>query len=463
MRDPHAAASLPSAAGPSRRLSLLDAVAILVGIIIGAGLFETSPQLARLAAGPWELAAVWLLGGAFALVGAVVYAELATAYPDEGGEYVYLSRAFGRGVGFLFAWVQFWVVRPGSIGAMAYVYARYADQLAPLGGHSFFLHAVGAIGVLTALNLAGVRGGARTQNLLTAAKVVGLLVVVGLGLFGGAAAVVAPPDAAAAAAPAIRATDWNLALILVLWTYSGWNEMPCVAAEVRRPEQNIGRALLLGTLAVVAVYLLANLAFVRGLGLEGFRASRAVAADVVRPFVGDAGARLVALLVCVSTLGAINGMILTGARIYYALGREHPMLGWLGVWDARWGVPLRALMGQAAVTLAVVAGLEWRTSQESAGGAFERLVIFTAPLFWGFLLLTGLALFVLRRRDPERPRPFRVPGYPLTAVLFLCGAAFMLQAATQYAIGHRAWEGLWAVGSLAAGVAAYVAFDRRAA
>ena len=438
-------------AAPRRQLTLLDSTSIIVGIIIGAGFYETTPQVARAVGGVGPVLAVWLLGGAISLVGALCYAELTSAYPRDGGEYVFLTRAFGRRVGFLFAWGGFWVVRPGNVGAMAYVFARYAHQLAPLplGRHSPAAYAAGAVVVLTAVNVLGVRSGKWTQNLLTGAKVAGLLAVFAVGLLSTPAGPVAAPTPV----PPTSLSGFYLAMILVLFTYGGWNEMSYVAAEVRDPARNILRALVLGTTAVVVIYLLGNAAFVRALGFEGLAGSHAVAADVLRLRFGGRGAAFISALICVSCLGALNGMILTGARIYYAVGTEHAAYAWLGKWDPRLGTPARSLLLQAAVTLALVVGFGLYDD------GFERLVVFTAPLFWLFFLLAGVSLFVLRAKEPDVVRPYRVAGYPWTPALFCASSAFLLYASLSYALANRAAEAWWAIGLTGAGVLASL-YDR---
>ena len=281
---PTTSAAEPQLATPERRLSLVDTTSMIVGIIIGSGLYETTPVIAgNVPAAHWLIAG-WLLGGLFALVGSLCYAELATAYPADGGDYVYLTRAFGRGAGFMFAWAQLWVIRPGSIGAMAYVFGRYATQLYPLGSHSFTLYAAGSVTIISIINILGVREGKWTQNILTAAKLLGLAVVVGVGL-----TCTVPAEDAVPVAAAHENANLGLALILIVFTYGGWNDMAYVAAEVRNPQRNIVRALLLGVLAVATVYVSVNLAFLHALGLAGVAASHAVAADVAALGLGEWG------------------------------------------------------------------------------------------------------------------------------------------------------------------------------
>jgi amino acid transporter len=429
-------------AAPRRELGLLDSICIIVGIIIGSSLYESSPSIAQAVPGPSWLVGVWMLGGLLSLIGALCYVELATTFPSEGGDYVYLTRAFGRTVGFLFAWAQLWVVRPGSIGAMAFVFARYAQQLCPLGEGSRgrIAYAAAAIVGLTAVNLAGVRLGKWTQNLLTLAKILGLAVVVAVGFS------LAGPSEVPAAPASRGGSDVFLAMILVLYAFGGWNEMAYVAAEVRHPHKNILRALVLGTLLVTAVYLLVTGALLHALGFAGVRGAEAVAADVLHLGLGAWGSRFISLLVCVSALGAINGMIFTGARITYAMGCEHRLYAWLGQWNRQRGTPVRALIVQAAITLGLLIGFGRRQN------GFSHLVNFTTPVFWIFFFLAGVSLFVLRWREPLTPRPYRVLGYPFTPLLFCASSLFMIYASESWAWHNRSYEALWAVGILGCGV-----------
>jgi amino acid transporter len=449
MTDTRDAAHATSAA-PRRQLTLLDGICIIVGIIIGTGIYQSSPDVAACVPGPWWLVGVWVAGGLASFIGALCYAELATAYPREGGDYVYLTRAFGRPVGFLFAWAQLWVVRPGSVGAWAFIFAAYANEILPLGdgAATLIVWAAGAIVVLTVINILGVRAGKWTQNVLTIIKVLGLAAIVIVGL-----AVSPPPDAAAGAASTVPAAagpfNWMglyLALIFVLYTYGGWNEMAYVGAEVRDPSRNILRSLMLGTAAVTLIYVLVTLAFMHALGFEGLGASKAVAADVLRRGLGPWGGRAISLLICLSALGAINGMVFTGARITYAMGTEHRLYAWLGRWNARRGTPIVSLVAQAAVTLALVVGFGLTAT------GFESMVKFTTPVFWVFFLLVGVSLFVLRVREPATVRPFRVPLYPVVPLVFCATSAFMLYGSVTYAWAMRSNEALWSIGILAVGL-----------
>lgn len=428
---------------PQRRLTLFDAACIIVGIIIGSGIYETTPLITQCVTGPWALIGVWALGGLIALVGALCYAELTTAFPREGGCYVFLTQAYGPRMGFLFAWSEFWIVRPGNIGMMTYIFARFATKLQPLGlgvggSYDFAVYASAAIIVLTTLNVAGVQTGKWTQNLLTSIKVCGLLAVIAIAFLP-----VSGPTVHVATASSTGPGNFRLALILVLFAYGGWNEVSYVAAEVRKPRKNLLRALVIGVVAVSAIYILINVAFVYALGFEGVRQSAAVPSDVVEQRLGIWGSRATSLLICVSCIGAAHGMIFTGSRIYYALGREHRWYALLGQWGHQqaptWSL---ALQGVISLGLVVAVGSE---------AGFERLLWYTTPIFWTFFTLAGLSLFVLRVRQPDLPRPYRVAGYPVVPALFCASSIFILYASLSYAWENKTWEAFVSIGVLAIG------------
>jgi basic amino acid/polyamine antiporter, APA family len=436
---------LPSAV-PRRELTLFDSTCIIVGIIIGSGVYRTSPDVACLAPNVAWLIGLWLLGGALSLIGAACYAELATAYPAEGGDYVYLTRALGRAVGFLFAWCQLWIVRPGSIGVMAFAFAEFANQIWPqaqgaAATYVLVAYSAASIVALTAVNLLGVREGKWTQNVLTVAKVAGLAAIVAVGFAHPAPTTALPPTTSAG----FPLSDFGLAMVFVLFAYGGWNEMAFVSAEVKEPQKNIVRALLIGTLAVTAIYVLVNLAFLRAVGLEGTRRAT-VAADVLTLGIGPWAGRAISALICISALGAINGQIFTGSRIYYAMGNDHRLYAWLGRWNARRGTPVCSLLIQGAITLALAV---WFGLSRNG---FESMVKFTTPGFWFFMALVGASVVLLRQRDPEVSRPYRVPGYPLTPVIFSIACGFMVYSGVSYAIANRSWEAIWSIAILLAGV-----------
>jgi amino acid transporter len=410
----------PKAGRPGRQLGLFDAVCMMVGIVIGVGIYESPPRVAGNVSDPTALLLAWGLGGALVFVGALCYAELATAYPRSGGDYVYLSRAFGAWVGFLYGWAELLVIRTGSIAAMSFVFSDYMTRIAPLGPRSSMVYAVGIVGLLSLVNMRGVREGKWMQNALTVSKVLGISTIVLIGVF--SAFTSGPPPSASP----ISSGSFPLAMIFVLWTYGGWHENAYIAAEVKDPQRNIPRSLLFGTALITLMYLAINLAFLRGLGFQQVRASQAVAADVLSLSFGSAGAHLMVILVAVSALGAVNGQIFTGARISYALGQDHWVLSRLGTWSDRFGTPTWALIAQAVITMTLIVTIGSRDG-------FDALVKYTAAVFWFFFLLTGISLFVLRWKDGEQARPYLVIGYPLTPLVFCMSSAYMLYGSLSYA------------------------------
>lgn len=403
-------------------LSFADAVAITVGVVIGAGIFETPALVAANAGNAGMLTLLWLLGGAISIIGALCVAELATTYPHPGGNYYYLTRAFGKNIAFLFAWARMMVIQPGSIALLAFVFGDYATQLLPLGAYSTAIYAALAIAFFTGLNLLGVREGKWTQKLLSSAKVLGLLLVVVVGVvWVSATASVSPTPASNS-----NSSNLGLAMIFVLLSYGGWNEAAYISADLKDVRRNMIRSLLWSIGTISAIYLLINFAYLKGLGLAGMAQSQAVAADLMRQAVGEPGVWFISLLISVTALGSINATIFTGARTNYALGRDFSLFSWLGRWSDRANTPTQALLIQGALSL----GLVLLGTIKRKG--FETMVDYTAPVFWFFFLLTGLSLIVLRVREAEVPRPFRVPMYPLTPILFCLVCGYLLYSSIAY-------------------------------
>jgi amino acid transporter len=430
---------------PKRELSLFDSTCIIVGIIIGSGIYQMAPDIARGAQTWWGVFAIWVVGGLLSLAGALSYAELATAYPREGGDYVYLNKAYGRWAGFLFGWAQLTVVRPGDIAVMAFAFATYGRQIFdPLAAHpgvSQRVFAGAAVLILTIINILGVTQGKWTQNLLTTAKALGLLAIVGV-------AVAAPRGAGTPVSyDGLMPMTWWLALIFVLFTYGGWNEMAYVAAEVKDPRRNIVRALVTGTAAVITLYLLVNGAFLYTLGYNGLATSKAVASDAIKTVFPVVGSRLISALVCISALGAVNGLIFTGARISYAMGEDHRLFRALGRWDQRTGTPVWALAVQGLIALALIL----------AFGGYIDAVLYTAAAVYTFYLGTSLAVIVLRYKEPDVERPYKVIGYPVVPLVFVAACGFFLFKALTYAMAFKRTFLIIMVVTLAAGVVVYLA------
>jgi basic amino acid/polyamine antiporter, APA family len=406
---------------PKKELSLFDSICIIVGIIIGAGIYEITPTVASCMGGWAGILGIWLAGGLLALTGAMCYAELATAYPHEGGDYVYQTRAYGSWVGYLFGWSQLVIIRPGDIALMAFVFARYAVTIYAPFKNALPFYAATAVVVLTFINIVGVKQSKWTQNVLTVVKSAGMLAIVTAGFLAPSVQAV-PPETSG-----ITLDGFKLALILVLFAFGGWNEMAYVAAEVKQPRLNIVRSLVIGTIAVIALYMLINGSFLHALGHNGMSASKAIATDTFSTIAPGIASKVISSIICISALGAVNGLIFTGARISYALGAEHRSFYFPGKWNKQLGTPVMALIVQGVISLAIL----------FLAGSFIDTILYTAPVVWLFFLGTGISLFVLRRKDPQTERPYRILGFPFTPILFCAACIFMFYSSFSYALAMK--------------------------
>jgi amino acid transporter len=434
-------------AGQARKpLVAADAVGLVVGIIIGAGIFQTPAKVCAAMGSPCAALWLWIGGALAALCGALCYAELAAAYPTDAGEAEYFARAFGPFFGWFFTWVQLVCFRTAAaIVSIAYVFADHARELA--AGPTWLLVG-GAIVVLTGVNALGLRPGKWTQNTLAAVKVTGLTAVVLAGLLATA------PDQ-----PAVTRNSAPLALavVMIMYAYSGWHEAAYIVGDLRDPSRSLPRAMSFGVGAVTAVYLAVNLAALHALGFDGLRdlADRGEGFGV--PLFHRAGipGALFAVLVVIVTLGSTNGTILSGSRLFAAVGEKQPGYGWLSKARTKRDAPLAALFIQAAICLAFVAVIELtgatRKDQQGQSG-FDRVVAATSPVLWLVFFGAGLAIFVLRGKEPDRPRPFRVPLYPLVPAVYLAACVFMLYESIAYALANIGPEFWLTVGLLALGM-----------
>jgi amino acid transporter len=475
--------NLDAGAAPVRHMSWTDAVAVVVGIVLGAFVFKSPGMVAGMTGDTTWMMLTWVFGGLLCLCGALTYAELATAYPHSGGEYVYISTSFGRPIGFLFVWARVAVIQTGSIAALAYVFGDYVVKILPSLPLSPLGWALLATAVLTILNAVGLKTGKVTQNILTLTKVLGVLAIMAAGLL------FAPEQPAAAAAASsdvegggISFAGFGLAMVFVLLTYGGWNEAAYVAGEVRDARRNMLRVLLVSIFALMALYLLITLSYWRVLGLEGMAKADAVAADAMSRVAGPTGGILVSILVAISALGAMNGCIFTGARAMWALGNDFHILRPLARWHTRFKTPFNAMLIQGAVTLVLIllpgssetfravfgsafGSADWYVKIDGAlawfcgrlGSGFESTASYTAPAFWMFMYLVSLAVFVLRGREKSIAEQFRAPFYPLTAVLFSLMCAYMMYSSLAY----TKYGALVGVGVLIVGVPLYFIFCRK--
>lgn len=433
----------PLIATPKPTLSVFDGVMIITGIIIGGGIFSFPPLVAQLTGSAQWMFGAWILGALLALIGALCYAELATTFPHAGGDYHFLTRAYGKDVSFFFAWARVAVITTGAIALLSFVFGDYMTRVLPLGAHSTTIYAAAAVFILTAVNMASLHESARTQNIMSALLVLGLLMVVVAGF------TAAPTLPTLMLEPTSNVPPmFGSALLFVLFTYSGWNEAAYISAEVKGGSRAIVKVLVLALGLVALVYLLFVAALWAGLGWEGLKASSAVAADVVKPLFGASGEKLIGGIVALAALTSINATLIVAARTGYALGQDWPLLRFMGRWNAQRSAPMAAFAVVGAISLALV------LLAASHQSGIKFMVEYTAPVFWFFFMLTGIALFVLRMRYPHVRRPFAVPLYPILPVLFVGTCAFLLYRSLLFTVEQKATQVALTV--MAAGVVAWI-------
>jgi len=426
----------------------------VIGGIIGGGIFRTPAAVAERVGSPRLALAAWIVGGAIALIGAVCFGELGQRRPQAGGGYVYLRETWGPLPAFLYGWALLLVIATGAIAAVAVTFANYALALAGLSGRLTVPVAIGAIALLSGINYLGVKPAAVTQNVFTLLKLAALATLIGVGLF--AVVPTAPyrllPPSTAPAGTWEVVVSFGAALVPILFTYGGWQQTNFIAEEIIEPERNLPRALVLGVAAVVAVYLLANVAYLRVLGLAGLAHSTAPAADVMRALLGSAGGTLIAAGIAASTFGFLNLVILVTPRVLQAMAADGVFLPRLAVLHPRYRTPALAILVQAG----------WATVL-TLSGTFAQLVDYVAFGDWIFFGLTVAGLFIYRARErlpgapPEPVRgAFRVPGYPWTPALFVLAALYVVASS----ILANPRNALIGAGLLALGVPVYLLFAR---
>jgi len=406
-----------SAVAPKQLLSVTDGIFLTIGMVVGVGIFKLPSMIAGNTSSVGEFLFAWLLGGAVSLCGALVYAELASRHPETGGEYTFLARGLGRGAAFLFAWSRMTVIQTGAIVAVAFAFGDYASEIVRLGGRSTAIWAALAVIALTALNVAGTLQSKSLQKVMEISLIAALVVLALGALFVGTSKPAAPVAGGSG--------SFGLAMIFVLFAFGGWNEAAYLSGEVRDARRNMRKILVVGIVAVTALYLLVNVAYVMALGLGGMRESKAVAADVMRLVAGEKGVVLLALVICVSALTTMNAAVFTGARTTWAFGRDFGAFAKLGTWRDSGSTPANALLLQGAVMLVLVVAGAFTPD------GFSAMVAYTAPVFWTFFLLTGVTLFVFRARGGEEPA-VKTPLHPLVTLAFLAMCVYMLYSSIDY-------------------------------
>ncbi len=432
-----------------RRLGLFSAIAVLVGTTIGSGIFRSPAGIADKLPGPLPLLAVWITGGIFSLCGALTLAEVAGALPKTGGHYVFIREGWGRLPAFLYGWSELIIIRAAALGAISITFAEYLlralghdPSQAPYSDYAHWIAAT-ALAVMATVNVVGLRWGSLVQNITAVAKYGGLLLVIilafaiGLPQSGGGHFTPATPPGS------FSVSAFGLALVSVLWAFDGWGDLTKVGGEVKDPRRNMPRAIVLGTLAVVAIYLLANVAYLSVLSVDEIRGARLVAADVAQKLIGPIGVTLVSITVLLSTFGSVNGSLLTGPRIFFAMADDGLFFRQVAAVHPKFKTPYVAILLAAGIGIAFV-----------LLRSFEQLadIFVTASLV--FYILSVGAIFPLRRRADWNP-PVKVPGYPLVPALFCLATLFLIVNALVDP-GQR-WGTVGVLGVIALGIPVYYA------
>jgi basic amino acid/polyamine antiporter, APA family len=401
-----------------RRLGMWSAVAVLVGSTIGSGIFRSPAGIADKLPGPLPLLAIWVTGGIFALCGALTLAEVAGAFPRTGGVYVFIREAWGRLPAFLFGWSELVLIRAAALGAISTTFSEYLirvlghdPRIAP---YSRYVHYVAAAAILltATFNYVGIKWGALVQNVTTLAKTGAVMLIIVLALALGL------PQTGGHYTPAVPGGSFTfarfgLALVSVLWVYDGWADVSFVGGEVKDPERNLPRVLIFGTLIIIGLYLLANIAYLAVLPVEQIRQSKLVAADVAERLMGATGVAFVATAVMVSTFGTLNGSVMTGSRILFAMAADGLLFKPIAIVHKRFQTPGVAIALEAGLGVVFV-----------LLGTFEQLADTFVTAIVPFYALAVAAVFVFRRRG-YRP-PFRVPGYPVVPAIFIVATILLL-------------------------------------
>ena len=406
-------------------LSPIGAVAIIVGIVIGAGIFKTPSMVAGITGDVGWALTIWLAGALISLMGALCYAELATTYPHAGGDYHFLTRAYGKNVSFLYGWAKAMVINTGSIALLAFVFGDYMTKVLPLGANSTIYWAALIVITLTLINLIGIHASASIQTLLTILEVLGLvaIIVAGFGMFGNPLPAVDNPPMFSSN-PQLGML--GLGMVFVLLTFGGWNESAYISAELKGTSKTIVTVIVASLAVITVIYLLVNIALINGLGLKALASSKAAPADLLGLAFGPLGEKLLGLFVAIAALTSINATMIVGARTNYAMGEDWQGLSKMGRWESSRGSPSFAYLVQGVISLALVGF----GAMQSDG--FEAMVEFTAPVFWIFLFLVGLGLFILRYKD-DTVRPFKVPLYPITPLIFCASCGYLAYSSIMYA------------------------------
>ncbi len=427
-----------------RTLTFRDLVLLIVGTVIGSGIFLVPGPVLRDVHEHVGLAlAVWIVGGGLSLLGALTYGELGAMKPQAGGLYVYIRDSFGKPMAFIYGWALFFMISSGSVATLAVAFSTYLGQIVALTPAEAKVIAIAMIMVVAALNVVGTRKSANVQNVATAIKVVAILAMSAVLLFSRSRV---PAVSGTVEVSGSLLSGFGVAMISVLWAYEGWQYSTFSAGETVEPQKNFPRAFLVGTLSLILIYVIANLGYIAALGSAGAAASNSVAADAMRVALGPFFAKLITVAILISMFSAANGLTLTSPRVYYAMAQDGVFFRKLAEVHPRFRTP----------AFAVIGGSAW-SAVLAASGTFEQLLTYVVFTGWIFYALGAAAVFVYRRREPDTLRPYRVPGYPFTPLLFLVAAG----ALVLNTIAAEPLRALVGAGLVVTGIPAYVIWQFR--
>ena len=428
----------------AKELTLYGLIMVAIGSCIGSGIFVTPSQIAGLVPKPSLILGVWAIGGVITLTGALTFGELGSIFPRAGGIYVFLKEAYGGWTGFLYGWAYLLIITSGSIAVLALAFAYYLSFFFPMGETGKILTSITAIAILTTLNVLRAKFGEMFSNVFTGLKIIGILIIIGVGLFYGSREL---SFSGAGAAPGNSSlSSFGVALVGVLFSYGGWQHASFLAGETKNPSRNVPVAMITGAIVVTLIYLLVNVSYMLLLPISTVASSQKVAAEAVSTIL-PFGGKMVAAIIAVSTLGTIGIYTLSSPRIYYAMAEDGLFFKGIAKVHPKFRTPVNAIIAQSV--WAVVLLLFW--------GTFEDLITYTVSVEWIFLTFAAAGIFIFRKKMKDVHRPYKTFGYPVTPIIFICiNTWFVINMFI-----NKPFHMALAVGCLLIGVPVYIFFRRK--
>lgn len=429
----------------AKELTLYGLIMVAIGSCIGSGIFVTPSQIAKLVPSPMLILGVWAIGGIITITGALTFGELGSMFPQAGGIYVFLREAYGGGIAFLYGWAYLLIITSGSIAVLALAFSYYLSFFFPLTESGKIAVSIGAITLLTTLNVLRAKFGEMFSNVFTGMKLLGILIIIGVGLFYGSSHLSFKTIETTSAGNTSLA-NFGVALVGVLFSYGGWQHASFLAGETKNPSRNVPVAMITGAFVVITLYILVNISYMLLLPLPVITGSEKVAAEAVSTII-PSGGMIVAGIIAISTLGTIGIYTLSSPRIYYAMAEDGVFFKGLAKVHPRFKTPVNAIIGQSV--WAVVLLLFW--------GTFEDLITYTVSVDWIFFAFAAAGIFIFRKKMKDADRPYRTFGYPITPLIFI---GIIVWFVINMMVNKPLHMGI-ALGFLALGVPVYLFFKRK--